>query len=113
MRLNFHDQVPLVVEFNDPSIVVEDGEQPIDLLANLLGGTDDIALEETADGRVASGLIVVVDRTVKNFVFAVLRPGLCQHFQFYVSGIAPQPIHLPLCCGGTESRRAWPASRPG
>src|SRR5919106_3850244 len=51
MRFDLHDQIPLVVEFDHASVVVKDGEEPIDALADLLGGAHHIAFEEAVNRR--------------------------------------------------------------
>ena len=76
--LHLHDQVPVVVEGDDPGVVVEHRAQPVNLLRNLLGRRHDVAPEEIPDGRTCSVFVLILDRALEDLVLAVLRPGLRQ-----------------------------------
>ena len=98
--LHLHDQVPVVVEGDDPGVVVEHRAQPVDPLRDLLGRRHDVALEEAPDGRARSVLVLVIDRAPEDLVLAVLRPRLRQGLQLDVGGGPPDaalpPVRLAL-----------------
>ena len=76
---------------------MEHRTQPVNPLADLLGGTHNVALEKAADRGVRPVLVLIVDSALENFVLAVLRPSLRQCFEFDVRGRRTQPVGLPPC----------------
>src|SRR5215471_8409573 len=76
VRFDLHDQVPLVIQLDHTSVVMKHRDQPVDPLADFLGSPHNKTFKETANNRLAPMLVTVLNGAVKNFVLAVLRPGL-------------------------------------
>ena len=85
MGLRLHAKAPVVIPSDDPGVVVEDAEKPVDLLLDVERRAHDVGLEQRVDLLGPPGLVVlVIDECSENLVRAVLRPGLRQALQFCV-----------------------------
>ena len=86
--LDLEDQAPLVVEANDPGVVLEDRQAPVagsHLGADGLGGGADVGIKQAVDGGgLAADRVFVGDVAAKDLVLAVLGPGLGQHLELDV-----------------------------
>jgi hypothetical protein len=104
--LHLEDQTPVVGKTDDPGIVLEDRKADIVLplgRANILGGTNDITLEEGVDHfPFPGGGIEVIDARRKNLMFAVFAPGLGEGFdlaigeEFTETDRCPRRQHLRI-----------------
>ena len=85
MGLRFHAKAPVVIPSDDPGVVVENAEKPVDLLLDVECRAHDMGLEQRVDLLGPACLVVlVIDESSENLVRAVLRPGLRQALQFCV-----------------------------
>ncbi len=60
MGLGLHAYAPLVVPSDDPRIVVEDRQKPVNLLLHVVCGLHDVRFEQRIDDRVFTGFMVDV-----------------------------------------------------
>ena len=90
VRLRLQREEPFVVELHDARVVVEDAHEPIDLLADLVRRPLHVALEEPIDDAGLAVLVGVFHLCGKDFVLAVLRPGLRDAFELDIGRIRGQ-----------------------
>ena len=91
--LHLEDEVPVVVEADDPGVVGKDGEAPVvrpHPLPDLAGRPLDAGAEKGVDLGDAPLAVVIGDPGVEDLVLAVFRPGLGEAFQLRVGHPGPQ-----------------------
>ena len=92
MRLDFEHHVVLIIERDNPRVVLKDTDAPIvgsKILSNLLGRSED-RLFEHAGELTGSMLVSVLDPTPEGLVTAMLAPSLCDCLELDVRRFFPQ-----------------------
>ena len=91
---HFKAEKIVVIEFNDPGVVMEKGFEIGFRCQQGIGGAFDVGFEERVD-LLFPVFFPVGDFRIENLVFAVFRPGLGGHFQFHVRGTIRKTQFFP------------------
>ena len=100
MRLDLENHVVLIIERDDPCIVLKDADAPIvgsKILSNLLGRSED-RLFEHAGELPCSMLVSVLDPSPEGLVAAMLAPSLCDGLELDVRRLFAQFPVVALNC---------------
>ena len=89
VRLRLQADGQLVVQSDEAGVVVKRAEHEARLaFHDLLGRLLDVGLEQAVHGLRRASVHAVADGGGENAVLAVFRPGLGDHFQFHIGGVA-------------------------
>ena len=98
MRLDFEDNVVLVVEVDHAGIVAKDAHTPVvrpGLLADLLSGGENRLAEHVVELPLLP-VVAITNASGERLVAAMLAPGLGDGFQFNIGRIAADGLELGL-----------------
>ena len=88
MRLDLETHVHILIELDDPGVVVEHGNAPG--LVDLFRRFDDSRFQKIADqSRFSFSVLSVTDVAAKGLVITVLAPGLGDRLQFTIRRVTP------------------------